>query len=105
LQFLVFNEFEQRFSTSKSITCYDETRLCNIDTPNCALSIFNSNVMGTVAGQTRIQAIRSPALDGVPSAVLGIGIERHVGQSETRSAAFNLHQQGSREEADIITIP
>lgn len=105
LQFLVFNEFEQRFSTSKSVTCYDETRLCNIDTPNCRLSIFNSNVMGTVVGQTRIQAIRSPVLKGVPSAVLGIGIERYVGDSETRSAAFNLHQQGSREAADIITIP
>ncbi len=105
LQFLVFNEFEQRFSTSKSVTCYDETRLCNIDTPNCNFSIFNANVMGTVAGQTRVQAIRSPALDGVPSAVLGIGIERHVGGTETRSAAFNLHHQGSRAEADIITIP
>jgi len=105
LQFLVFNEFEQRFSTSKSVTCYEETRLCNIDTPNCNFSIFNANVMGTVAGQTRIQAIRSPVLQGVPSAVLGIGIERHVTGEGTRSAAFNLHQQGSRELADIITIP
>ena len=76
-----------------------------IGTLYCSLSIFNANVMGTVAGQTRIQAIRSPALQGVPSAVLGIGIERHVGSSDTRSAAFNLHQQGSRNEADIITIP
>jgi len=105
LQFLVFNEFEQRFSTSKSITCYDETRLCNIDTPNCALSIFSANVMGTVVGQTRIQAIASPALDGIPSAVLGIGIQRHVSMEDTRSAAFNINQQGARDVADVITIP
>lgn len=105
LQFLVFNEFEQRFSTSKSITCYDETRLCNIDTPNCALSIFSANVMGTVVGQTRIQAIASPALDGIPSAVLGIGIQRHVSSEDTRSAAFNINQQGARDVADVITIP
>jgi hypothetical protein len=105
LQFLVFNEFEQRFSTSKSIICYDETRLCNIDTPNCSLSIFSANVMGTVVGQTRVQAIASPVLKGVPSAVLGIGIQKHVGSTETRSAAFNINHQGARDAADVITIP
>lgn len=105
LQFLVFNEFEQRFSTSKSIICYDETRLCNIDTPDCDKSIFSAGVMGTVVGQTRIQAIASPRLDGIASAVLAIGIQRHVGDTETRSAAFNVNQQGSRDLADIITIP
>ncbi len=105
IQYLVFNEFEQRFSTSGPVICYEETRLCNLDTSDCERSIFNANVMGTVAGQTRLQAIRNPALPGVPSAVLGVGVERHVGTSQTRSAAFNLHQQGARAEADLITIP
>lgn len=106
VQFLIFNEFEQRFSTSRSVTCYEEIDLCNIVSPNCDLSIFNAGVSGTVVGQTRMQAIASPALPGVPSAILGIGIQRHIGsRGETRSAAFNLHQQGSRNAADIITIP
>jgi hypothetical protein len=105
IQYLVFNEFEQRFSTSGPVICYEETRLCNLDTSDCSRSIFNSNVMGTVAGQTRMQAIRNPSLPGIPSAVLGIGIERHVDGAEFRSAAFNLHQQGARAEADLITIP
>lgn len=104
IQYLVFNEFEQRFSTSGPVICYEDTRLCNLDTSDCSRSIFNANVMGTVAGQTRLQAIRNPALPGVPSAVLGIGVERHVGAT-TQSAAFNLHQQGARAEADLITIP
>jgi len=105
IQYLVFNEFEQRFSTSGPFICYEETRLCNLDTSDCSRSIFNANVMGTVAGQTRLWAVRNPALPGVPSAVLGIGIERHVGGEYTRSAAFNLHQQGARADADLITIP
>jgi len=105
IQYLVFNEFEQRFSTSGPVICYQDKRLCNLDTSDCSRSIFNANVMGTVAGQTRLQAISNPALPGVPSAVLGIGVERHVGPTYTRSAAFNLHQQGQRAQADIITIP
>jgi hypothetical protein len=104
VQFLIFNEFEQRFSTSRSVTCYEEIDLCNIVSPNCDLSIFNAAVAGTVVGQTRMQAIASPALEGVPSAILGIGIERHIGD-EVRSAAFNLHHAGSRVAPDIITIP
>lgn len=106
IQYLVFNEFEQRFSTSGPVVCYEETRLCNLDTSDCDRSIFNANVMGTVAGQTRMQAIDNPTLPGVPSAVLGIGVERYVGGPDgTRSAAFNLHQQGGRANADTITIP
>lgn len=108
IQYLVFNEFEQRFSTSGPVICYQDKRLCNLDTTDCSRSIFNANVMGTVAGQTRLQAISNPSLPGVPSAVLGIGIERHVDISDPNgisTAAFNLHQQGARAQADIITIP
>ncbi len=105
IQYLVFNEFEQRFSTSGPVICFEDTRLCNLDTSDCSRSIFNANVMGTVAGQTRLQAISNPSLPGVPSAVLGIGVERHVTSASVRSAAFNLHQQGARANADLITIP
>ena len=94
VQYLVFNEFEQRFSTSRSVKCFEDVKLCNIDTRDCERSIFNVNVSGTLTGQTRM----NPIGDGL----LGIAIERH---GDDRSAAFNLHMQGARAEADAITIP
>jgi hypothetical protein len=72
VQFLVFNEFEQRFSTSTSVRCFREIGLSDIDTrPRCRdcgdaddpeatgdlRSIFNVNVQGTLTGQTRIRGV------------------------------------------------
>src|SRR5262249_48152568 len=58
LQFLIFNEFEQRFSTSTSFTCWKETQLSDIGThpgtSDNSFSIFNFAVQGTLSGQTRI---------------------------------------------------
>ena len=101
VQYLVFNEFEQRFSTSKSVTCFQAIQLCHIDTPDCNRSIFNVNVAGTLTGQTRINPIGKPPL---PSGLLGVAVEVHSDGVE-RSAAFNLHMQGARDAADVITIP
>ena len=104
VQYLVFNEFEQRFSTSKAVQCFQDIELCNIDTSNCSRSIFNVNVSGTLTGQTRINAIGVPPL---PSGLLGVAKEEHISNSEDhdRSASFNLHMQGARSDADVITIP
>jgi hypothetical protein len=101
VQYLVFNEFEQRFSTSKSVTCFQDIRICNLDTPDCSRSIFNVNTAGTLSGQTRINPIGKPPL---PSALLGIAVETH-NNGTAHSAAFNLHMQGARDAADVITIP
>jgi hypothetical protein len=97
-QYLVFNEFEQRFSTSRAVRCWQEIQLCNIDTPNCSRSIFNVAVSGTLTGQTRINAI---PIGAVPSALLGSARESHDGMA----AEFNLHMQGARDTSDIIIIP
>jgi hypothetical protein len=56
-QFLVFNEFEQRFSTSRTIDCLFDGTLSSIDTRTAARSIFSAGVAGTIAGQTRIRGI------------------------------------------------
>jgi hypothetical protein len=104
VQYLVFNEFEQRFSTSKATRCFQEIQISNIDTPQNNNSIFNVNVAGTLTGQTRINAIgvsSPPPNAAIPSGLLGIAVEHH----ETRSAAFNLNQQGARDAADTITVP
>jgi len=103
-QFLVFNEFEQRFSTSRTVDCFLESNLSNIDTTNSSRSIFSVNVSGTLAGQTRIR--------GVGSAATGRGL---VGVARllpgTVGAAYNLFQQGSPNilggatQPDLIVIP
>ena len=96
VQYLIFNEFEQRISTSNTVKCFQKIQLCNIDSPQCERSSFNVAVMGTLTGQTRM----FPQGSGL----VGVAIEHHS-NDEDRSAAFNLHMQGARANADTITIP
>jgi hypothetical protein len=101
-QFLVFNEFEQRFSTSARVDCLFYRPLSNIDTRQATNSIFSVEVAGTIAGQTRIR--------GVSGGLLGIVTE---GYSDAPSNlaflsgddAYNLGIQGERDTADRVTVP
>jgi hypothetical protein len=93
VQYLVYNEFEQRFSTSRTVDCQQVLQLSQIDTTQSDRSIFSAGVAGTTTGQTRI----SPLEGGL----LGVALEFHGYQA----AAFNLHYQGDRAEADVITLP
>ncbi len=98
VQYLVYNEFEQRFSTSNAVNCFKEQELCNIDTPQCQHSIFNVAVAGTLTGQTRMSPLGS--------GLLGVAIEHHSeSERSNRSAAFNLHFAGSRDNPDTLTLP
>jgi hypothetical protein len=122
IQFLVFNEFEQRFSTSRSVKCYRDFALSAIDTRqdrglnddnpasnNNLRSIFNVNVQGTLTGHTRMR----PVDDGSPihgNGLLGVVEEFHrtsrTSLSSTRaSAAFQLHHVGERADNDIVQLP
>lgn len=109
LQFLVFNEFEQRLSTSTSFKCYHERRLCETTPGQCERSIWNVSVLGTLSAQTRIQALPTGGTDSIPSAVLGVAQETYIDPTNPNdpgtTAMFNLHQQGARSTADLITIP
>jgi len=97
-QFLVFNEFEQRFSTSATVDCFLESLLSNIDTPDNTRSIFHFNVAGTLAGQTIIRGVGSAptgqGLLGVARVFLGVN-----------GAAYNLNEKGTTTVADQIIIP
>jgi len=69
VQFLVFNEFEQRFSTSIKISCYEEIRLSDIGSilpgpQGDQFSIFNVGVQGTLTGLSRVRSVPGPNLDG-----------------------------------------
>jgi hypothetical protein len=93
-QYLVFNEFEQRFSTSAPVDCYFERYLSQIDTRDPTRSIFSVFVSGTIAGQTRIRGVQHGLL-GLLTAYTEPG----------SSAAMNIHFQGDRPDADTWTIP
>jgi hypothetical protein len=127
VQFLVFNEFEQRFSTSTPIRCFKELALSDIDTRDRGFndndpastsdlrSIFNANVQGTLTGQTRIRGVEpnpetDPLAESRGGGLIGVAEEFHravVGDlsSVVSSAAFNIHQSGLRERPNFITLP
>lgn len=97
IQFLVYNEFEERFSASTTVTCYLSTELTNIDSSqNPTRSIFSVNVLGTDVASTIITPVNTAGSSN--GAVIGVA-ERTVSvtsDGETRSAraAYNLHGKG-----------
>jgi hypothetical protein len=95
-QFLVFNEFEQRFSTSTTVQCFLSLPLSSIDTTQPNRSIFSVGVSGTLVGQTRIHGVGSGG-----HGLLGVFFDSHG----NRSTAANLHFQGVSDHVDIINLP
>jgi hypothetical protein len=102
VQFQVFNEFEQRYSTSRTVTCFAEWPIWTIGgSQTMQLSIFSAAVMGTLTGQTRIRGV--PIQDPVYGhTLLGVAEEFRQGGG---SAAFNLHFSGSRPQSDYLYLP
>jgi hypothetical protein len=134
IQFLVFSEFEQRFSTSRSITCFQEFRLFDIDHSSEVRSIFSAAVNGTLTGQTRLRGVvgtkqcvggnsdgnvcindgNCPAgecRDNPRTGTTWVAIAEEFrtsqdpNESAPGSAAFNVHFHGSRPQSDFIHLP
>lgn len=116
-QFLVFNEFEQRFSTSRTVKGFREDRISNLDTPQNERSIFSAGVAGTFTGQSRIRGVNDGASDH-GNTLLGIFTEyRCVGpdfpmcsfveaQDLVSAVTGNLHFDNSRRaRSDFIYLP
>lgn len=102
VQFLVFNEFEQRLSTSRAVTCFDERPLWSIiDTRTPERSIFSAAVQGTLTGQTRIRGVAVQD-QNYGHALLGVAEEF---RQDGGTAAFNLHFNGSRPQSDFVYLP
>lgn len=106
LQFLIFNEFEQRFSSSTRFRCFREVQLSDLDTRpgpgDNAFSIFNVGVQGTLSGQTRIRSVRgSERANGII-----VVAERFLRIGDiTNSSAENVHFTGSRDDlSDSIVL-
>ena len=108
VQFLVFNEFEQRFSTSRSSQCYTEATLSSLDLPTAStaeqnnLSIFSAAVEGTLTGQTLIRG--SDTTGAGSHGLLGVAEEFHRGSGGTHTASFSLVQRAPRTGADTIVL-
>ncbi|MGH3430179.1 MAG: hypothetical protein ACRDQZ_21860 [Mycobacteriales bacterium] len=67
IQFLVFNEFEQRFSTSTNLDCYKQIPLSGIDSRSgvpSVYSIFAVGVEGTLTGMSRLRSVAGPDVNG-----------------------------------------
>jgi hypothetical protein len=103
-QFLVFNEFEQRFSTSRAIDAFYSSGISTIDTANPNRSIFSAGVSGTIAGQTRIRGVGDAATGRGLIGVAEMALE--TSDPDARSGvAYNINQQGNSATADVITLP
>jgi hypothetical protein len=105
-QFLVFNEFEQRTSTSTRVSCYTDLQLSDIDTrpsypQDNTNSIFNIAVQGTLGGQTRIRGVATTETD-VGHGLLGVAIQEITSPEGGGTAAVNLNFQGVRTQPDVI---
>jgi hypothetical protein len=110
LQFLVYNEFEQRFSTSTNFTCFKEVKLSDIDTrpgnskSNDSSSIFNVAVAGTLSGQTRIRSVEGATAGNTVLGVAETFYDCSTGADGQCSAAANLHFSGTRSKGDVILL-
>lgn len=110
LQFLTYNEFEQRFSTSTSFSCWREVQLSDIDTrpgpTGNAQSIFSASVQGTIAGQTRIRPVAGATSANGVLAILEEFWGPSIGPEGESSASANVHFVGVNEaKGDVITLP
>ncbi|HUI28509.1 MAG TPA: hypothetical protein VL403_20695 [Candidatus Kryptonia bacterium] len=110
-QYLVFNEFEQRFSTSNTVRCfYGGFPLSNIDTTQNQNSIFSAGVEGTLVGQTRVSAIGDGLLGLLVEERNGATVDQSGPSSDPEferffSAETNVDFQGQRPTSDVITLP
>jgi len=114
VQFDIYNEFENHFSASTTITCFMEVELSHIDTTFSGSgngSVFGYQVLGTDVAQTVITPVNKP---DVPTGGL-VGIAERIttvtfGTASTTAgrAAYNLHSEGSfipPNGPDQITLP
>jgi hypothetical protein len=120
-QFLVFNEFEERFSTSITVNCFKEVQISELDTSgDKSRSIFSAGVAGTLTGQTRIRGVVNDDNAGLGgNTLIGIAEEfRCAGVTDefptcdlvdsqrlVSGAGKNLHFQGRRPQSDFIYLP
>ena len=107
VQFLIYNEFEQRFSASTSLSCLRKMQLSEIDTApgGAQLSIFSVYVQGTLTGQTRIHPVLGNELDR-GHGVIGLMQEWTPSPGGVGSSEANLaYTSPISGKADVVKLP
>ncbi|MFN8640736.1 MAG: hypothetical protein U0802_03415 [Candidatus Binatia bacterium] len=94
VQFVAFNEYEQRFSANTTVDCWRSFFLTDV-----------SNIFGALTAQTRFVETQMRSSAAAISGFVGVVEEYHTLDGETARVAFNLHEQGTREKTDLIYIP
>lgn len=97
--FFVYNEFDQRFSTSRAVVGQLVAPLSMIDTITPQRSIFWYQVSGTLTGRTLV--------GGGMSGLHLVAIESHRNRSmpdRVQSDAINAHGLGERQQGDVVTF-
>jgi hypothetical protein len=93
VQFAIYNEFEERFSASTTVTCWKNTGLHDIDSPNDPdNSVFSYAVLGSTVAHTRITPA-DPTDGSFNGAVVGVAEVFRGGESP---AAVNIPTEGDR---------
>lgn len=94
VQFRIWNEFEEVFSTSTTVTCWGNFRLRDVD------PIFLTSRLGTRFAQTRATAVAGQ------SGILGVLEEFHTQPAAATSRiALDVHGEGERARGDVILVP
>ena len=97
LQFLIYNELEQRFSGSTTVTCWADVPLAAVGP-----GAFDRLYVGTDYLQTRIRVV-SPS-HGVMVVAQTFRASGN-GEPLVTSTVVNVHSEGNSEEPDLITLP
>lgn len=109
VQFLVFNEFEQRFSTSRPVECLTTVPLSDIvprpGTSDDFASIFNVAVQGTLTGKTLARGVNDDSASAPGGETFLVLVDEFQTDGGDYSAAYAAHQRGSRVQPDIIQLP
>ena len=93
-QFLVYNEYGQRFSTSRAVPGQLVRQLARIDSQDEQRSLFSATVSGTLAGQVLVR--------GADRGLAGVAIEQHGDWSASRPL-IRLGDDPQRQ--DVVAVP
>ena len=94
VQFEVFNEFEQSFSGSTTVECWKKFFLSD------ATPIFKVTTLGARVAETRIRPSNASS-----SGIVAVSEEYHRVDNAQARVAFNVHEEGNREQTDFVVLP
>jgi hypothetical protein len=108
VSYQVYNEFEQRFTTSRSLGCAQTLPLSLIDTADPMRSIFSVGVQGTLTGQTQVVGVGRQYSFPQGSGLVAVAVEVHQDLEDptrTRTAISSVHSRGTRTDSDYMRLP